>query len=350
MRAAAPFLSVTLRLIGQFAKELSVFPSFTSHQAVAITDICFYSPPMSQTSAPHASDIAVENWVDKFMPRFARPYCRLARLDRPIGTWLLLLPCWWSLALASNGWPDVTYVALFGLGALLMRGAGCTINDLADRDFDGKVARTADRPLVNGDINLLQAFVFLGLQLGLGLWVLLQFNTYTIWLGIASLGIVVLYPFMKRFTYWPQAGLGLAFNWGALVGWTTVTGQLGLAPVVLYAAGFFWTLGYDTIYAHQDKADDVLVGVKSTALKFGPQTKTWISGFYGISLVLIGIAGHLVDLSPPFYMALVACGAHFFWQVRTLEIDDPKNCLRRFKSNRDFGLILCAGIIAGHLL
>lgn len=305
---------------------------------------------MNNSSLTQASDIAIENWVDKWVPGLLRPYCRLARLDRPIGTWLLLLPCWWSLALATDGWPNPFYVMLFGVGALLMRGAGCTINDLADREFDAKVARTATRPIASGDVSPVQAFVFLGLQLALGFWVLLQFNIYSIWLGISSLGIVVIYPFMKRITYWPQACLGLAFNWGALVGWTAETGQLHLAPMVLYAAGFFWTMGYDTIYAHQDKADDIMVGVKSTALKFGNATKAWISGFYSLSLLLGALAGYLVQLAWPFYVGLALCGLHLMWQIRTLDIDDPKNCLARFKSNRDFGLILTAAIIAGQIL
>ncbi len=309
-----------------------------------------YSPAMTDLTSVNATDIPDQSWVDKWIPGALRPYCRLARLDRPIGTWLLLLPCWWSLALASPGWPNMAYFLLFGLGALTMRGAGCTINDLADRDFDGKVARTATRPIPSGAVSVYQALFFLTLQLALGLAVLVQFNTYTIWLGIASLGIVVIYPFMKRFTYWPQAGLGLAFNWGALVGWAAQTGQLALAPVVLYAAGFFWTLGYDTIYAHQDKTDDYAIGLKSTALKFGEKTKPWLVGFYVISLGLIALSGYLVQLSWPFYAGLAVAALHLVWQVWTLDINDPKNCLRRFKSNRDFGLILLAGIIAAQVL
>lgn len=308
-----------------------------------------YSPRMNDSTLTQASDIAVQNWVDKWVPAPVRPYCRLARLDRPIGTWLLLLPCWWSLALATDGWPNLYYIVLFGAGALLMRGAGCTINDLADREFDAKVARTATRPIANGDVSPFQAMLFLGLQLGLGLLVLLQFNTYTVWLGISSLGIIVIYPFMKRITYWPQACLGLAFNWGALVGWTAEAGQLQVAPVVMYAAGFFWTLGYDTIYAHQDKADDIRVGVKSTALKFGEKTKPWISGFYGISLLLMAASGYLVGLSWVYYAGLVLCGGQMIWQIKTLDIDNPKNCLVRFKSNRNFGLVLTAAIIAAQV-
>lgn len=305
---------------------------------------------MTNQALSGASDIASESWIDKWAPSHLRPFFRLARLDRPIGTWLLLLPCYWSLALATNGWPSLSYILLFAIGALVMRGAGCTINDLADQDFDAKVARTVNRPIANGDITQRQAIVFLCIQLMIGLAMLIQFNTFTIWLGISSLGLVVIYPFMKRVTYWPQAFLGLAFNWGALVGWAAQTGQLHAAPAVLYAAGFFWTLGYDTIYAHQDKADDVMIGVKSTALKFGVRSKIWISGFYGASLVLITLAGWMIQLGWPFYVAVGLGALHMGWQVRSLDIDNPKNCLRRFKSNRDFGLLIGVGIIVAQVI
>jgi len=305
---------------------------------------------MTEQTLSTASDIATESWIDKWAPASLRPYCRLARLDRPIGTWLLLLPCWWSLALASDGWPNPLYVVLFAVGALVMRGAGCTINDLADRDFDAQVARTVNRPIANGDLTARQAYVFLGVQLGLGFIVLLQFNSFTIWLGVSSLGLIVVYPFMKRITYWPQAFLGLAFNWGALVGWAAETGQLQAAPIILYAAGFFWTMGYDTIYAHQDKADDAMIGVKSTALKFGAASKNWISSFYATSLVLVMFSGHMAQMGWPFYAAVGLGALHMGWQVWSLDTDDPKSCLRRFKSNRDFGLILLSGIIISQLV
>jgi 4-hydroxybenzoate polyprenyltransferase len=305
---------------------------------------------MVNPTSTNDTDIPDQSWIDQYMPSTLKPYCRLARLDRPIGTWLLLLPCWWSLALASPGWPNPLYVCLFGLGALVMRGAGCTINDLVDRDIDGKVARTSTRPIAIGDISILEALFFLGLQMGFGLLILIQFNTYTIWLGISSMCLIVIYPFMKRITYWPQACLGLVFNWGALVGWTTITGELSAAPLVMFLGGFFWTLGYDTIYAHQDKSDDILVGVKSTALKFGNHSKLWISVFYVISLSLIGASGHIVNLDWPFFVGIVICAFQLVWQVKTLDIDDPKNCLRRFKSNRDFGLIMFIAIVATHMI
>ena len=245
-----------------------------------------------------------------------------------------------------TGWD----MALFAIGALVMRGAGCTVNDIADRDFDGKVARTAGRPIASGQVSVPQAFLFLALQLGIGLAVLLHFNPYTIALSAASLILVALYPFAKRVTYWPQFVLGLTFNWGALVGWTAVTGELALPAVVLYAAGILWTLGYDTIYAHQDKEDDVLVGIKSTALKFGATTGRWLTLFYGGTILLMAGSGYLAGLHWAFYAGLAAASLHLIWQVRTMDLDDAKNCLTRFKSNRDFGLIVLGAIVAGRIL
>ena len=222
-------------------------------------------------------DIPVGNWIDRWVPAPVRPYLRLMRLDRPIGTWLLLLPAWWSLALAAPRWPDLGLMALFALGAVVMRGAGCTVNDIADHKFDAQVARTAARPIPSGAVSVLQALCFLGLQLGIGLAILLCLNGAALAWGAASLLLVIPYPFMKRITWWPQAWLGLTFNWGALLGWVAVTGRLDAAPLALYAAGLFWTLGYDTIYAHQDKEDDILIGVKSTALRLGAATPAWLT-------------------------------------------------------------------------
>ncbi len=302
-------------------------------------------------AVPHdASDIAETSWIDRSAPSALRPYLRLARMDRPIGTWLLLLPCWWGLSLASNSWPDPWYLLLFAFGSLVMRGAGCTVNDLADREFDARVARTAQRPIPSGEISVWQALAFLGLQLTLGLLVLMQFNTFSIVLGMSSLGLVAVYPFMKRITYWPQFFLGLTFNWGALMGWAVVHGDLAPAAVALYTAGIVWTLGYDTIYAHQDKEDDAIVGIKSTAIKFGDRTKPWLAAFYSLAIVLLGTAGRLADLYWPFYVVLGAAAVHLVWQIRTLDIDDPKNCLSRFKSNRHFGLVVLAGIVAGRVV
>jgi len=294
-----------------------------------------------------ASDIAVGDWIDRSVPAAARPYFRLARIDRPIGTWLLLFPCWWSVAMASPGWPSLWLLALFGIGALVMRGAGCTLNDIADRDFDGRVARTATRPIPSGAINVTQALLFMAALMLIGLTVLLQFNTFSIWLGIASLSVAAIYPFMKRITYWPQIVLGLAFNWGALLGWATVHGSLDWAPVMLYAAGIFWTLGYDTIYAHQDKEDDLMIGVKSTALRLGDATPGWLAGFYGLATLLIGVAGALSGLAWPFYLLLAAAGLHMAWQVARTDIHDPVDCLAKFKSNRVVGWLVLAAMVAG---
>jgi len=307
---------------------------------------------MMETSDNIATDIPSDSWIDRLAPPSTRPYLRLARADRPIGTWLLLLPCWWSIALATPSWPDVGLFILFALfagGSLVMRGAGCTINDIVDRDYDARVARTAARPIASGEISVLKAVLFLGLQLLLGLVILLQFNAYAIALGTGSLILVVLYPFMKRFTYWPQLFLGFTFNWGALLGWAAVRGDLGAPAVVLYAAGVFWTLGYDTIYAHQDKEDDSLVGIKSTALKFGASTRPWLVGFYGVTVALMAMAGFLAGLSWPYYLGLALGALHLGWQVKTVDITDPRNCLAKFKSNRDFGLIVLAGIIAAQV-
>ena len=275
----------------------------------------------------------------------------LMRLDRPYGAWLLLLPCWWSIALAADGgWPNLVYLALFALGAFIMRGAGCVMNDIADRDFDGQVARTATRPIPSGQVTVRQAVLFLTLLGFMGLAILVQFNSFAIAIGVLSLATVIIYPYMKRFTYWPQMFLGLSFNWGALLGWAAVKGELSAAPGVLYAAGILWTLGYDTIYAHQDKDDDVLIGIKSTALKLGRATRGWLVFFYGGAMVLIGLSGWLSGLGPLYFAALVPAAAHLFWQVASVDIDDAKNCLLRFKSNRDFGLLVFAAIVVAQLV
>ncbi|TDQ84184.1 4-hydroxybenzoate polyprenyltransferase [Dongia mobilis] len=299
-----------------------------------------------------ASDIATGDWVDRRVPAALRPYLRLARVDRPIGTWLLLFPGWWSIALAAppGVWPDIEALILFAIGALVMRGAGCTVNDIADRDFDARVARTANRPLASGALSVRQALVFLVLQLLAGLAILLQFPPFAIGLGTASLVLVAAYPFMKRITWWPQAFLGLTFNWGALLGWAAVTGELAWAAVLLYVGGIFWTLFYDTIYAHQDKTDDMLVGVKSTALRLGAQTKPWLVGFAAAALAfwacaLIAASSGIIALA-----GLFGCAAHLAWQWRDVDLDNTQDCLRKFRSNRFIGWILFAGIVLDRLL
>jgi 4-hydroxybenzoate polyprenyltransferase len=297
----------------------------------------------SDPPAPGAvPDAAPGNWVDRFAPEAWRPYLRLARFDRPIGTWLLLLPCWWSQSMAEmtlqRTYPSLTFLALFAAGALVMRGAGCTYNDWVDRDYDERVARTANRPLPSGQVTPEAALLFAaGLCLA-GLAVLLQFNWYTVGLASASLVVVALYPFAKRFTYWPQLVLGLAFNWGALVGWAAVKGSLGLPALLVFAGGVLWTLGYDTIYAHQDAEDDALLGLKSTALHFGEDTPGWVGAFYLGALLLWAIAGFLSGAHLVFFIGIALVGLQMAWQVSTLDIKDANNCLRRFRSNRDVGL------------
>jgi 4-hydroxybenzoate polyprenyltransferase len=303
-----------------------------------------------KTSSTLLGDIPVGDWIDRLSPLSLRPYLRLMRLDRPIGTWLLLLPGWWSIALAAKSWPDLRLLILFGVGAVVMRGAGCTFNDIVDRDFDGRVARTAARPIPSGAISPFQATLFLALQLVVGLIILLQFNLTSVALGAASLFLVFTYPFMKRITYWPQAWLGLTFNWGALLGWAAADGGLDWAPLLLYVGGIFWTLGYDTIYAHQDKQDDALIGVRSTALRLGTATPVWLVAFYALAVLLFAAAGRAADLSWPFFLLLAAAGTQLFCQIRTLDIDDSQDCLDKFKSNRYFGWLMMIAIIAGKLM
>lgn len=294
------------------------------------------------------SDIPKGSWVDRHAPKFWRPFLRLARADRPIGTWLLLWPCWWSVTLAAaclQQTPDLWLLVLFGLGAVVMRAAGCVINDIFDREIDAKVARTSARPIASGEISVLQALVFLAVLLTIGLVVLLQLSQTAILLGLVSLLLVVPYPLMKRITYWPQAWLGLTFNWGALMGWAAVTDTFALPALLLYLGGIFWTLGYDTIYAHQDKEDDALIGVKSSALRLGDDSRPWLAGFYALAVALLAAAGWTGGVAWPYYFGVAAMAGHFIWQIVTLDIDDPRNCLARFKSNRNAGLLLFLGIL-----
>lgn len=296
-----------------------------------------------------ASDIHTGDWVDRWLPGWAEPCARLARWDRPIGTWLLLFPAWWGIALATRGWPDPVLLVLFAIGAVAMRGAGCTLNDIADRDYDGKVARTRTRPIPSGRVTVPQAIVFMLAQLAIGAAVLFGLNRISIALGLAVLLLIGTYPFMKRITYWPQLFLGLNFNWGALLGWAAVTGRLGWPAVMLYAGGIFWTLGYDTIYAHQDKEDDARIGVKSSALALGAQTRPFLFAFYGAAVVLWAAAGTAAGLGWWFGIGLAAATVQLFWQAARVDIDKAGDCLDKFRSNRLAGWLMLAAIVAGHL-
>ena len=300
-------------------------------------------------AAARVSD-ATDNWVDTRAPLWSRPYLRLSRLDRPIGSWLLLMPCWWSAALAAGMAHDLSrlplILVLFLIGAFAMRGAGCTWNDITDRDLDALVERTRSRPIPAGQVSVSQAAAFLVLQALAGLTVLLQFNRFAVATGIASLVIVAVYPFMKRITWWPQIVLGLAFSWGALMGFAVIFGRIDATALVLYAGSIAWVIGYDTIYAHQDAEDDALIGIKSTALLFGARTRPALMVFYGLAVALIGVALGLAGAGWMAWLGLAAFAVHLVWQIERLEIGDPRLCLRIFKSNRNAGLLLFAGLLA----
>jgi 4-hydroxybenzoate polyprenyltransferase len=292
---------------------------------------------------------ATGNWVDTVAPQWSRPYLRLARFDRPIGSWLLLMPCWWSAALSAGVAHHLDRlpldVALFFVGAFVMRGAGCTWNDITDRDLDARVERTRSRPIPAGQVSVRQALAFLVLQALIGLVVLLQFNRFAIATGIASLLIVAIYPFMKRITWWPQIVLGLAFSWGALMGFAATFGRLDLTAFVLYAGSICWVIAYDTIYAHQDTEDDALIGIKSTARLFAERTHQALVIFYGLAVALIGVSFKLAGCGFAAWIGLAAFAVHLAWQVSRLETGDPALCLKLFKSNRDAGLLLFAGLV-----
>ena len=307
--------------------------------------------PATPEVTGQVADAPSDNWVDRYAPAATRPYLRLSRADRPIGTWLLLLPCWWGLALSIV---QTATVGLFDLwiglgcagGAILMRGAGCTWNDISDRDIDAQVARTRSRPIPSGQVSVRNALIWMIAQALLALCILLTFNLPTILLGIAALVPVCIYPFAKRFTWWPQVFLGIAFNWGALLAWTAHTGSLGLPAVVLYAGGIAWTLFYDTIYAHQDSADDALIGVKSTARLFGQNSRLWLRGFMVGTVLLTGLAVILAAIDRNMLLMVVALGGpwamgwHLAWQLRQFDPDNAAGLLKLFRSNRDAGLIL----------
>ncbi|MEM8632564.1 MAG: 4-hydroxybenzoate octaprenyltransferase [Pseudomonadota bacterium] len=311
---------------------------------------------MSDTSetpdtSGQVSDAVSGNWVDRSAPEHWRPYLRLSRADRPIGTWLLLLPCWWAVALAGAAegvsFFDLWVVVGCAIGAWLMRGAGCTWNDITDRDFDGQVERTRSRPIPSGQVSVRGALIWMCVQAILAFLILLTFPPLAIALGILSLALVCVYPFAKRFTWWPQVFLGLAFNWGAILAWAASTGTLAWPAVALYLAGISWTLFYDTIYAHQDKEDDAMIGVRSTARLFGDSTRTWLRGFLVVAVLLLSLAviGSLGPARNPLGLTVALGGAwafgwHLAWQLGRLDTEDPDSCLRLFRSNRDAGLLV----------
>ncbi|MCP8939214.1 4-hydroxybenzoate octaprenyltransferase [Alsobacter sp. SYSU M60028] len=293
-------------------------------------------------------DAAPGNLVDRLAPASWRPYLRLARIDRPTGWWLLLLPCWWSTALAAgaggSGFPSPATLALFWIGAVAMRGAGCTYNDIVDRDLDRQVERTRGRPIPAGQVTPRQAALFMAAQALVGLAVLLTFNRFAIGLGFASLAVVAAYPFMKRVTSWPQAVLGLAFSWGALMGWAAAFGALAWPAVALYAGAVFWTMGYDTIYAVQDFEDDGVAGIRSTARLFGAHTRLAVGILYGLAALGVAAALWGAGVGPAGLAGLAGFVAHLGWQLRTVRVDDPRGALRLFRANRDAGLLLFAGL------
>ena len=304
------------------------------------------------------ADAPTGHWVYRVLPRGLWPYAQLARWDRPIGIWLLMWPCWWSAALAATAFarpgdplltllPSPWHLVLFLVGAAAMRGSGCTYNDIVDADIDAKVERTRSRPLPSHQIGRKQAWIFLVVQALVGLVVLLQFNSFTIGLGVASLLVVAIYPFMKRFTNWPQLVLGLAFSWGALMGWAAEFADLDAPAALLYIGSVLWVIGYDTIYAHQDKEDDAIVGVRSTARLFGEHTKSWLAAFYGGALMCFALAFAAAQAPLPALAGLVAAGAHMARQIAALDIDDPAQCLRVFRSNGTIGWLIFLGLIGG---
>ena len=324
---------------------------------------------MASPQGTATADAAPGNWVDRIAPRALRPYLRLGRFDRPIGAWLLLWPCWWSVALAASeaptgwrwavtgagangeGWPDPILLLVFLIGAFAMRAAGCTYNDIIDRDIDAQVARTASRPLPSGQMSVSAALVLLGVLLAVGLAVVLTFNRFTIVLALASLVLVAIYPFAKRFTQWPQLFLGLTFSWGALLGWAAFTGGISAAALILYAAGIVWVLGYDTIYAHQDLEDDARLGMGSTALLLGQATKPWLALFYTLALAGIAAAAWAAGVwMPAFGAVLLAAMAQLAWQIADLDLADPADCLAKFRSNHTFGILVFAAIVTAQML
>lgn len=297
------------------------------------------------------TDIDQTHWTLRYLPPWARPYGRLARWDRPIGIWLLLFPCWWSSALAAApNWAQLAgYMALFTVGAIAMRGAGCTWNDILDRKVDAGVERTRGRPLPSGELKLHHALIWMALQGAVGAAVLFKLNKFAGGVALLSLLLVAVYPAMKKITSWPQVVLGFAFNWGALVGYAAVTQTLSWATIALYLGGVAWTMVYDTIYAMQDQRDDAVVGVKSTARRFAAAPRRWLTFFAVLALALWTATGLLAPLGAGYFVLLACIAAHFVWQIALLKPHDPADCLMRFKSNRAVGWMMLAALVADRL-
>jgi 4-hydroxybenzoate polyprenyltransferase len=305
----------------------------------------------TQHSSGHIdlNDIVFDDWVARWLPRSWGPYARLCRLDRPIGTWLTLLPALAALAQAAGGWPEPWRVAVFSLGALLMRGIGCTINDIFDRDIDKHVERTRYRPLTSGQVSLRQALWFLLAQLAVCASLLLAINPLSRWLALALLPIVVIYPLCKRVTYWPQAVLGVCFNWGMLMAWSDTRNAVPLGAIAVYVGTILWQIGYDTIYAYIDVRDDRRLGLHSTALRFGGAGKRWIAGFYVATIALWAWGGYAIGMGWPYAVGMVLIALHLAWQLKKLDLDRPELGLGLFRANLWVGVMLVAASVAGGL-
>ncbi|MGY5776972.1 4-hydroxybenzoate octaprenyltransferase [Rhizobium sp. LEGMi135b] len=304
---------------------------------------------MNVSTRPDLSDIKLGDWVDRRLPAALRPYTRLARLDRPVGIWLTLFPCWAALIQASHGFPDLGQLAIFSLGALLMRSAGSTVNDIADRKFDGYVERTRFRPLASGQIGVPQALIFLAVELALAASLLLFLTPYTRIIAICVLPLVFVYPLCKRFTYWPQAILGAAFNWGMLMAWSEVAGTIPVGAVLMWLGAIAWQIGYDTVYAYVDVRDDTQLGLKSTAILFGARGKTFIGLFYAMAVAAWSVGGWMAGMSLPYVVGMLVIAAHLAWQTWRLDLSRPEINYRLFLANILTGVLLAAGAFAGTL-
>jgi 4-hydroxybenzoate polyprenyltransferase len=298
---------------------------------------------------PDLSDINFATWVDRWLPKAWRPYARLARLDRPVGTWLTLLPCLAALVQAANGMPTLPRLVVFSLGALLMRSAGSTANDIADRKFDAHVERTRFRPLASGQLRTRQGLVFLLVELALAASLLAFLNSLSRWLAVGLLPIVFIYPFCKRFTHWPQVPLGAAFNWGMLMAWSDTQGIVPPGAIAMWVGAIAWQVGYDTIYAYVDIADDAKLKLRSTAILFGARGREWIGGFYVAAVLLWIVGGWLLSMSPAYFLGMLVLAAHLAWQAWQIDIDRPDLNFRLFRANIVTGIILVVSSLFGTL-